>query len=123
MLKESTKWPTEAFLKYFMQIEKQMPERAFAFILGAGASVSSKLPTGAKLVDDWLDEIQLRHPEGKDQPIEKWATEKQLKIDGFTYDRRAEFYPQIYELRCWDPLVRFYDTTTPLHRNPCGSHA
>ena len=51
-------WTTEAFLQHFLRVDDQMPERSFAFVLGAGASVSSGIPTGAQLVDRWLDEIK-----------------------------------------------------------------
>ena len=101
-------WTTEAFLQHFLRVDDQMLERSFAFVLGAGASVSSGIPTGARLVDKWLGEIKLRDSEGKDLPVEEWATEDSLDIDDFEYQRRAEFYPQIYHRRFRDDLEEGY---------------
>lgn len=43
---------TNAFL---LNLEKN---KRYCFILGSGASISSGIPTGAKLMDDWIEEIK-----------------------------------------------------------------
>lgn len=101
-------WTTEAFVEHFMRIDKQMPERPFAFVLGAGASVSSGIPSGGQLVDRWLAEIKLRDTTGKAASIDTWATSETLGIDDFEYGRRAEFYPQIYNARFGTDLDEGY---------------
>lgn len=105
---QAENWSTEAFLSHFMRVHDQMPERGFAFVLGAGASKSCGIVTGGELVDKWLEELKERDPDRKDIPIKKWATSDRLDIDDFTYDRRAEFYPQIYDRRFRDDLEEGY---------------
>ena len=100
-------WTTEAFLDHFLRIHWQMPERRFAFVLGAGASVTSGIPAGGQLVDGWLDELKLRDPNSKDQSVEHWA-KNGLGMDDFEFKRRAEFYPEIYERRFGDDLEEGY---------------
>ena len=101
-------WSTEAFIRHFVNVHHKMPERSFAFVLGAGASASSGIATGSQLVDRWLDELQLRDPKSKDLSVEDWATSDSLHVDDFDYDRRAEFYPQIYHRRFRDDLEEGY---------------
>jgi Tfp pilus assembly protein PilF len=96
-------WTTTGFVGHFKRIDETMKDRAFAFILGAGASVSSGIPTGGKLVDRWLEEMFQTSPAAEEgASIEQWATEHNLNIDGFDYQRRASFYPQIYDRRFRD---------------------
>jgi len=38
---EPEEWTAKAFLDHFLRIHKQMDERKFAFILGAGASITA----------------------------------------------------------------------------------
>ncbi|MGE3296048.1 MAG: tetratricopeptide repeat protein [Porticoccaceae bacterium] len=78
-----------------------MDDRAFLFILGAGASVSSGIPAGAILVERWLGELYSRlcHT---DQTLGEWATEENLGISGFDYKQAARFYPQVFQRRFRD---------------------
>lgn len=93
-------WTLPGFLAHFMSIDKEMPDRAFAFILGAGASRSSGIPTAQELVDRWVDELRVRFDsEIDDGPTAKWATAGNLGIVDFEYARRAEFYPQVFHRR------------------------
>ncbi len=102
--REPEEWTTEAFLDHFLRLHDHMPERRFAFVLGAGASATSGIKIGGQLVAHWLDELKLRDPNSKDQSVEKWANNGSLGIDDFRFERRAEFYPQIYERRFGDDL-------------------
>ena len=63
----------------------------FCFLLGAGASVSSGIPTGWALAERWYNDIKEDFEE-KDRS--KW--EKKI---GFDEERLGEFYPRIYEKR------------------------
>ncbi|WFP49988.1 hypothetical protein PL263_18035 [Methylomonas sp. EFPC3] len=94
---EPEHWSTQSFLAHFMRVHDQMPDRSFAFILGAGASRASGIPTGGELVQKWLAELHQR-AETQDA-LTDWATSDNLQISGFDYTRKAEFYPQIYERR------------------------
>src|SRR5208282_1498266 len=88
---------------YFLTIHHDMQDRAFAFVLGAGASKSSGIPTGAELVDRWLQELHTRLVlDGKKDPLANWATAENLAIEGFELSRAATFYPQVYSRRFGD---------------------
>ncbi|MHC4697629.1 MAG: SIR2 family protein, partial [Planctomycetota bacterium] len=105
---EPEEWTTKAFLHHFRKIDGQMKGRKFAFVLGAGASVTSGVPSGAALVDRWLGELYSRDTVVKKPPIDEWATADKLDIEDFEYDRRAEFYPQIYDRRFQDDRKEGY---------------
>jgi len=89
------------FLSEFVRQDKNMPDRPFCWILGSGASVQSGIPTGGKLAMDWLKELHEMEDFGN-QPLEKWATEKNLGIKGFKFENTASFYPWIYQRRFHD---------------------
>ena len=63
----------------------------FCFLIGAGASMSSGIPTGADLAKKWIREIE--EDCGKDD-FAKWKNKVQISEDNV-----GEFYPQIYEKR------------------------
>src|SRR6266567_1104121 len=86
------------FLIEFKQRHETMPDRPFCWILGSGASVQSRIPTGKDLAMKWLSELHERK-DSENRPIEEWATEKNLEIKGFDYSRAASFYPLIYHRR------------------------
>ncbi|MFZ0248253.1 tetratricopeptide repeat protein [Candidatus Binatus sp.] len=103
MAGQPEKWTLDGFLSHFIEIENNMRDRSFAFLLGAGASKPSGIPTGAELVEVWLNELHERHePDRKARPLEKWATADALEIPKFEYSRRATFYPQVFERRFRD---------------------
>jgi len=85
-----------------------MADRSFSFVLGAGASASSSIPTGAILVDRWLRELKEQDTDAKHLTIEEWATSDLLQIEDFNYVRRAEFYPRIYNRRFGDDSAEGY---------------
>src|ERR1043166_1983150 len=84
------------FLTYVKDQHEGQKERPFCFILGAGASVQSDIPTGGQLVDRWLREM---HADAEDRnlTIEEWANKAFGHLNNFTYGRRAEFYGDIYK--------------------------
>lgn len=50
---------------------------------------------------DWLKELH-ELEDFKNEPLEKWATEKNLGIKGFKFENAANFYPWIYQRRFHD---------------------
>lgn len=71
--------------------ELDSDETRFCFLLGAGASVSSGIPTGWTLAKEWYEDLKKVMDE---QERKAWET----KI-GFDEERIGEFYPQLYEKR------------------------
>ncbi len=63
----------------------------FCFLIGAGASISSGIPTGADLAREWIREIEEDCSKGD---FARWKN----KV-GISEDNVGEFYPQIYEKR------------------------
>lgn len=92
------KWTLQGFVDHFAFVHDKMPDHKFVWMLGAGASLASGIPLGSTLVDRWLAELHVRE-DHNNTPLEEWATEKNLDIDGFTYEERASFYPKVYERR------------------------
>lgn len=91
------RWTTIGLLDHFMHVHHEMPDRAFAFVLGAGASKSSGIPTGAELVHQWLSELHRQlDPDRGTRSLHDWATAEHLRIPGFEFQRAAEFYSQVF---------------------------
>lgn len=81
----------------FARVHKQMWDRRFAFVLGAGASRSSGIKTAGELVEEWLHILHLRDPVHHDLKFEKWRDQHAKDhVAGFDPMRAAEFYPQVY---------------------------
>jgi tetratricopeptide (TPR) repeat protein len=93
-------WTVQGLLKYFQTIHTDMPDRSFAFVLGAGASKGSGIPTALELVNRWLRELHLRfNPHKASKSLKEWATPENLEIDDFELARAANFYSQVYDRR------------------------
>jgi protein O-mannosyl-transferase len=88
----------KGFLADFQARHEHFTNRRFCFILGAGASVQSGIPSGKELVAKWLGELHVREDTGG-MPIEEWAAADNLGITGFQYDKAASFYPQVFKRR------------------------
>ena len=72
-------------------LKKKKPSRFnYCFILGAGASRTSGIPTGSELAKQWLNEIQEIEKEGFDE----WG-----KSIGLEVGKEAEKYSEIYDKR------------------------
>jgi tetratricopeptide (TPR) repeat protein len=84
------------FLTHLKDRHEGEKERPFCFILGAGASVQSDIPTGGQLVDRWLAEMH-RDEATDGMIIEHWTKRTFGHIPDFTYERRAEYYGEIYD--------------------------
>lgn len=55
-----TEWSVDGLLDEISHLNSNMKDRSLAFILGAGASISSGIPAGGALAKKWLEEIYLR---------------------------------------------------------------
>lgn len=79
-------------LKYTLRdIHSESANRKFCFIIGAGASVNSGIPTGGQLAKKWFDEINERY---SPEEVDLW--EKDKKIDK---NDLAVHYGAIYRKR------------------------
>jgi protein O-mannosyl-transferase len=86
----------KGFLQHFLTQHKNRPDHPFCFIIGAGASKPSGIPTGGELALQWLEEMWVAENFEK-LPIELWATAERLKINNFKFEKCSDFYPDIYE--------------------------
>ncbi|MCP4117577.1 MAG: tetratricopeptide repeat protein [Desulfobacteraceae bacterium] len=78
------------FLHFFCN--DQRDSKKFCFILGAGASVSSGIPTGYTLACDWFNELKTDILPEKE--FEEWVAEENIDEK-----KLAEHYGQIYAKR------------------------
>ena len=101
MKSNPTEWTLQGLCNYFKFLHEKLPDHAFAWVLGAGASRPSGIPTGGELVDCWLRELHVRFAP-KDVPLAVWATAANLDIKGFDLKDAGGFYPRIYERRFRD---------------------
>jgi tetratricopeptide (TPR) repeat protein len=92
-------WTSNGLVDHFAKIHRTMGDRRFAFLIGAGASIQSGIPTATALAKRWVSELHKRNPEGRTLAVESWATPGRLGINGFDYSRIAEWYPQIFTRR------------------------
>ena len=91
-------WSLDGVLDELSRIDHSMRDRQFAFILGAGASFTSRIPTGKDLAERWLRDLHLRECLD-DAALEAWVASGSLAIAGLTWEKAAEHYPEIFERR------------------------
>jgi tetratricopeptide (TPR) repeat protein len=91
-------WTLEGVLDEMERIDQTMKDRQFAFILGAGASFTSGIPTGQHLAETWLKDLHLREcSDGR--PLSQWVNECGVGNGNLKLETAAEYYPQIFERR------------------------
>src|ERR1035437_4758615 len=93
-------WTETGLLDELEKINAGHHGHKICFILGAGASASSGVPTGGQLVDEWLQTEHKRQTDGKEQFdswVVSWAKQGDKPIKGFDPKYPARFYPQIFE--------------------------
>ena len=83
--------PRTITLKQFLRYFEEQSSQRFCFILGAGASKSSGIPTGAELARLWLDHI--KEDLDNDQ-FESWCEKETIDKD-----EPADFYHEIFTKR------------------------
>lgn len=92
---------TKEFIRVFKDISKHSSDKKFCFILGAGASKSSGIPTGEEMSKYWLDEIRdTLEPES----FNEWKEEF-----GIDENNPGQFYGLIYQKRFLHNLSSGYD--------------
>ncbi|QDH64173.1 SIR2 family protein [Pseudomonas azotoformans] len=91
-------WTLDGVLNEMEVINDAMKDRQFAFILGAGASFSSGIPTGQGLAEKWLRDLHLREC-ADNRSLEQWIVECGVGNGGLTLETAAEHYSQIFERR------------------------
>lgn len=93
-------WTETGLLDELEKIDAGHHGHKICFILGAGASVTSGVPTGGELVDEWLHTEHKRETDEKelfDSWVVRWASEGDKPIKDFEPKFPAQFYPQIFE--------------------------
>lgn len=90
----------QGFLSRVKQQHLRRKERPFCFILGAGASKSSNMPTGYEMALEWLKELHQEDPQGGSD-MEDWARKNAPSwgLDDFELAKVASYYPQLYKAR------------------------
>ena len=78
-------------LRQFLRHFEEQRNRKFCFILGAGASKSSGIPTGAELASQWLNEIK--------EDLDKDLFEAWLREERIDKNDPAVFYHEIFAKR------------------------
>jgi tetratricopeptide (TPR) repeat protein len=95
---EVSEWTLDGVLAEMQHIHETMNDRQFAFILGAGASFTSGIPTGQHLAQKWLKDLHLREcADGRS--LDEWIAQCGVVDGGLTLQTAAEHYPQIFERR------------------------
>lgn len=93
-----TEWSLDGVLDDMRRVDQTMKDRQFAFILGAGASRTSGIPTGQELAKRWLEDIHLRECL-VGCPLDEWLNETKIIDEQLNLENAGEFYPQIFERR------------------------
>lgn len=91
-------WTLDGVLEEIALIDNSMPDRQFAFILGAGASFTSGIPTGKTLAQGWLKELHRRECHDG-ATFDAWVNSPAPSIEGLTFQSAAEYYPKIFDRR------------------------
>jgi hypothetical protein len=88
----------EGFVERFAELTLHRNDVPFCFVLGAGASRSSGIRTGAEFVDLWLESLNREENRG-DESLEEWVQSQVLSPLGLRWEERARAYPEIFERR------------------------
>src|SRR5439155_485280 len=101
MLDERLVVTETGLLTEFLNQHGQLTDRPFCFVLGAGVSKPSGIPTGGEIAAVWLKEI-FEAENFDNLTLEAWATPERLEIPAFTIGKMARFYPELYRRRYGD---------------------
>ena len=85
------------FVEEFANIHTTMPNRRFAFILGAGASKSSGIKLASEMVGEWVSILHRRAPDAEGQAVADWASAATLGIAEYDPRDPAASYPALYQ--------------------------
>jgi tetratricopeptide (TPR) repeat protein len=98
MARVAIEYTLRGFVDHFGEVHRKMSNFRFAWLLGAGASCSSGIPLGSELVDRWLKEMRDRET-SEFTLLSEWATADRLQIRNFEFEKREQFYSDIYQRR------------------------
>ena len=92
------------FKDQFRRDTRERRERRYCFVLGAGASVASGIPSGKALADQWLKELYERQcpapaPGAKQPTIEEWCADPDCPVTGVDPKNPGTHYPQLFLAR------------------------
>ena len=91
----------QGFLNELLEQHQTRKDRPFCWILGAGASVSSEIPTAGKLARIFLERL-CEDATGTKEGSAEWARSGALGIKGFDPADPGRHYAELYELRYGD---------------------
>ena len=114
MAMEDLRLRFEGFLEVFREQHVHHHTRPFCFVLGAGASISSGIPSAGEMVQRWLTELH-RANDFTSSPFEPWVRNT-FGIEDFTCGGLAAFYPLVHARRFPNPIDGYRD----LEREMCG---
>jgi hypothetical protein len=109
------------FLREVLEQHRTRPDHPFCWILGAGASVSSDIPTAGTLAGEFLACL-CEDATGSSDRCDAWVKTGELKIDGFDPLDPAKHYPELYERRYGDCPDAGYAFLEDLMRNKRPSY-
>ena len=92
----SSKLTLQGLCDELVQRYEQRPSHRYCFLLGAGASKASGIPTGEELAKGWLNEIH-RREDFSSGSLADWAKARFGK--DFNHEQPGERYSEIYDLR------------------------
>lgn len=87
------------FLEEFRRIHEEVEDQQFCFVLGAGASRSSGIRTGAELARAWLRELHQQDVASDILGFEAWLAQTKGGIEALNPSDPASSYSDIYERR------------------------
>ncbi len=93
------------FVNEVRHIHENMPDRRFCFVLGAGASKPSGIPTAGELGKDWLKRLHIEAvgADPNNQDFAQWLSDANHGIPGLPRETSithvAAAYPQIYNAK------------------------
>lgn len=88
-------WKENAFVRQFVRTHRTQSDKPFCFVLGAGASVTSGIPSAHRIAEEWLREM---HGWSGESDYGRWLSRisQSLAVDP---GNLAEAYPRIYKMR------------------------
>jgi hypothetical protein len=89
--------PMLGFVDRFIEIHRKMKDRAFCFILGAGASKTSQIKMAGEMVAEWITTLHRASRDYGKVEEKKWATAANLGIKEFDPANPAGSYPALYD--------------------------
>src|SRR4051794_27254599 len=84
------------FVDAFQRIHNTMPDRRFAFVLGAGASKSSGIKLASEMVAEWITILHRQSADFNRISESTWATATNLKIPAYDKNDPAASYSALY---------------------------